>query len=92
MFFSAKVDFLFLALSLCCYWPPVGRAGMVGPETARRDALATRQRPKSIVFLVKEEEGIVRKYKTSPSKKKSINAQTKQPSTSDDCRAINISR
>lgn len=46
-----------------------GRCHRVALEMARRDALATQQRPESAVFLVKEEEGIVRKCKTFPQKK-----------------------
>lgn len=95
VFFLKKSLFFSLVLSLpllACMWEREGaKCHRVRPEMARRDALATHWCPESAVFLVKEEEGIVRKYKTSPKKK--INQRAQQTAFDfDDCRAINISR
>lgn len=61
--FLEKDFFLVLSLPLlACMWEGAGaKCDCAAPETARRDALATQHRPESAVFLVKEEEGIVRK-------------------------------
>lgn len=87
----------FISHARCFYWPACGKEMEevgVSPQSARGDVLATQQRPGSAVFLVKEEEGIVRKYKTSPrKKKKKINQRANQTAFDfDDCHAFNISR